>query len=108
MRKTAITFLPEAIQIPIDEDGNEIEISDCADELEYLYSKLSAETTLLSMLSRLSDREKIFLLYQVLNVFGYTITQEMFARTLNISRITYINKMNDLRSKLKTYLRGNK
>lgn len=101
-------FLPMAIEIPLDEEGEQMMLGDGGDQMDEIFSQLSAESILVDLLSKLSDREKIFLLYQVLSVFGYSISQERFANTLSISRVNYINKLSALKAKLRVYLCTNK
>lgn len=105
---TRLVFLPQSIEMPISDDDEELVIGDDGQQMEDIYSQLVAESLLVEMLSKLSDREKIFLLYQILSMFGYSISQERFAKTLSISRVNYINKLSDLKSKIKIFLYANK
>jgi DNA-directed RNA polymerase specialized sigma subunit len=102
-----IVFLPQAIQVPLNDEGEEVELSDENEQMDCLYSQINAETTLLYLLEQLSDREKIFLLYQVMSMFGMNISQERYAKTLGISRITYINKLSELKRKLFVFIKAN-
>ena len=101
-------MIPEAIPIPLQSEGGEFDLSDENECMEKMYSKFTSETLMLSLLEKLSDREKIFLLYQVMSLFGFSISQERFAKTLGISRIGYIKKLSSLKNKIKIYLRSEK
>lgn len=59
-------------------------------QADQMFSKVNSETILIKILENLNDREKIILLYQVMKYFGYDMTQERLAKTLNFSRISYI------------------
>lgn len=91
MRKSTLDSNDYDSPIPFDEgDGNS--------QSDQMFFKANAESTLLTILDNLDDREKIILLYQIMKYFGYDMTQERLAKTLNFSRISYI----DLWKKVKT------
>ena len=67
------------------------ERGDEGEQVENMLAKANAETTLIKILENLNDREKVIFLYQIMKYFGYDITQESLAKTLNFSRISYIS-----------------
>ena len=83
MRKNVLDSNNSNVPIVFDKGDNGL-------QSEQMFSKANSESILIKMLESLNDREKIILLYQVMKYFGYDMTQERLAKTLNFSRISYI------------------
>lgn len=71
-------------------DGEPFDAGDEGEAAEGMVSQIQADMFLLSLLQKMNDREKIILMYQILRESGYNLNHEDCARTLNISRKTYM------------------
>lgn len=71
-------------------DGEPFDAGDEGEAADQMYSQVQADAHLLSLLQGMNDREKIVLMYQILRESGYNLNHEDCARTLNISRKTYM------------------
>jgi DNA-directed RNA polymerase specialized sigma24 family protein len=71
-------------------DGEPFDAGDNGEATDMMYSQVQADAQLLSLLHSMNDREKIVLMYQILRESGFNLNHEDCAKTLNISRKTYM------------------
>jgi len=86
------------------EYGEDFERGDDGEGEDLLLSKLNADFMLIDVLMHLNDREKIIFMYELLKESGYGLSGEVCARTLSISRTTYIKGLKKVRAKAKKTL----
>lgn len=64
------------------------------------------EKLLLTVLTHLSETEKIVFLYQLLRDQGFQIDHGSFAKTLSLSRIKYMNVLKDVQIRVLLLVKG--
>lgn len=77
----------------------EFAVGDDGDFSDKMFSKVQGEELLFKLLQNLDDKEKVILLYHMLKEFGFELTQEQYAETLNFSRVYYTSLARELKLK---------
>lgn len=85
-----------------------VDFGDQNSAVEEMLSIVEADLTLLSLLSRLDNREKVIFLYQVLREAGYNLNHQDCAVTLAITRERYMVLVKDVKQKASKIITNNK
>lgn len=102
-------YIPQAYSISsfVDSDGKQMDFGDEGASVDLSLEKLDVEITLLRLLSRLSDRQKIILMFLILRESGYDMTHEECAKTISVTREHYMVLLKEVRSKVSKLLHEN-
>lgn len=80
--------------------------SDKGTQTAKMYEKQDGLSLLFQILSCLNEREKIVFLYQMLIDFGYDASQDSYAKTMNIHRVTYAEYLRTVREKVRELMQN--
>jgi hypothetical protein len=118
IRRRPIQYIPESQNfstfsnnVPAeygDDKPLEYEASDGGEQVENLFSKIQAEQILTSLLLCLDNRDKVILLYQILQGAGYDLQQDDCAKTLSLSHNAYVILIKNVRRKCVKILKRRK
>lgn len=94
---TVVNFAELVVQV--EGEVQEFEASDNGRAEEQMVSNMQADALLLSILLKLTDKQKIILLYQVLREAGYNLNHEDCAKTLSMTREWYMSLLKEVKKK---------
>ena len=102
-------FVPESVNFSelkkrraTDSGEKEFDVGDEGHSMESIEESIEYEKMVLQMLCNLDMYEKLIFMYQLFRDYGYQIDHGSFAKTLNISRMKYMQMLKMV--KIKTLL----
>lgn len=80
-------------------DGKPFDAGDEGEAQEAMLGNMQADAYLLHLLLKMSDRQKIILMYQLLREAGYNLNHADCAQTLGITRERYMTLLKDVKKR---------
>jgi len=93
-------FLPKAYPFSdfvFEKDENQHQFGDEGEQEEKMFSQTNAEMLITKINSSLSDRDKVVFMYLLLRESGYKLTHDECAKTLSVSRQTYMKLVKNVK-----------